>query len=539
LLLEAGGDPNFVTDVPAFFFSIQNSENDWKYRGERSEKACLGMNKGQCVFPRGKVLGGSSSINAMLYVRGNPADYDGWEKLGNPGWGYDQVLPYFRKLENYGKDDKYHSSKGPLSVSNYTSDENSQGVKTLLFGGFGEVGVPFNSDVSGGDQIGIGQVPGTLHKGTRANTAKMYLNPIKDRPNLKVVKHAHVDRLIIEGTKVVGVSILRNGKTIKVLAEKEVVLSAGAINSPQILLLSGIGAKDDLEKLKIGVIHNLPGVGKNLQDHLLFPGAPFLLNKETSQPLSPQYLMDELYKYLTTQKGVFGSIGITDSMAFVDSISNTKVPDLQYHFILFPRQDQYLMHEFLRCGNFVPDIAQQFIEFGSISHVLLMVPTLLQPKSRGLVKLNSNNPQDPPIIVANYLENSEDADVLLRGVRISEKVAKTAHLSHLKPEQDFLKTDECSSFETGSDEYWICMFKYLATSVYHAAGTCKMGPSTDKLAVVDSTLKVHGITGLRVVDASIMPVIVRGNTNVPTIMIAEKAADLIRETWSESRHTEL
>ncbi|KAK6640555.1 hypothetical protein RUM44_012251 [Polyplax serrata] len=561
LLVEAGGDPTFASDVPGFLFSTQGTDIDWMYRSEKRDYSCLGMIDQRCPYPRGKVLGGSSSINAMLYVRGNPSDYEEWSNLGNKEWNYENILKFFKRSQNLNgyymtgnmsreesrqlddlngrlMSDKFHSSDGPLSVSPFASGS-LEPVKNAVFQGFEELNIRSQIDFNGERQIGVSNAPGTLFQGTRANTAKMFLNPVKDRSNLFVLKKTMAKRLIIKNNKVEGVELVRNHKTKLVKARKEVIVSGGAINSPQLLLLSGVGPKTHLQSMGIPVVLDLEGVGHNLQDHFIFFGMPFSYLKSKAQPLPPIVVLDAMYMFLTRRASLFSSIGLTDMTGFVDTKGNSTVPDIQFMFVNFLKEDSYLLPEVMRVMHLTDDIKQQYFDMVKESSVLVIAPVLLKPKGRGKVELTSTNPLDPPKIHADILKEEEDKATLLRGIKFLSKLKETAGFKSLEPDLKRIDVPECKGFTMGSDEYWNCLMKYLTTSLYHPVGTCKMGPASDTSAVVDDRLRVHGIKNLRIADASIMPTIVRGNTNAACIMIGEKCADFIKTDWEWQQHTEL
>lgn len=552
LVLEAGGDPSHVSDIPALLFSTQGSEMDWKFLGELSDHSCLGMIDKRCSYPRGRVLGGSSSINAMLYVRGNREDYDEWERLGNPGWGYDDVLEYFKKSESLMEhhlikdknftclpkeslrktfaSKKYHSREGFLSVSRFGEDADAEAFRQSVYEAFEEVGIMYNGDLNGKMQVGIGRVPGTLKDGARGNTGKVFLGAVRDRPNLFVIKNAVAQRVVIRGNRAVGVEFLRKGKTLTARAAKEVVVSAGAINSPQLLILSGIGPKEQLEALDIPAIAEMPGVGENLQDHVVHFALPFAI--PPTKPPSVQKDLLEFYNYIINRKGSFSSVGLTDITGFVDTVSDGQVPDIQYHFVLLQHKNTYLVNEITRIARWRDDIARQYKGLVENGNVLVVCPTLLRPESRGRIVLASRNVTDPPKIYANLLSAEEDLNTLLRGIKLLENLEEGCTFSRLDAKRVRLHIPECAELEEGTAENWKCQMRHIAMSIYHPVGTCKMGPATDPTAVVDARLRVHGVEGLRVADASIMPRIVRGNTNAPSIMIGEKVADLIKSDWS-------
>lgn len=576
LLLEAGEDPNFISEIPAFLFSLQDTKADWNYKSEKSDTACLGTKEQVCMFPRGKVLGGCSTINAMLYVRVNPEDYNEWESLGNEGWGYENVLEYFKKSENIHEDFKlvndtnyekhlkklrkafkdneekvyelsnmipgqYHSQGGHLDVNHYAYDFVNSGLKKTYCDAVEELGFPCVSDINGRSQLGFTNAMGTVTEGERESTAKAFLKPIKTRPNLFVVKKAYVQKLHIEGNKVVGVEFLRNNETKIVKASKEVVVSGGAINSPQLLMLSGIGPKEHLQEHGIDVVLDKPGVGGNLQDHVVFFGAPISIEKGTSEPITNLQKMDAMYEFLTRGTGLFANVGMTDIIGFVNTTDQGEIPDIQFHNMLSPVSDTYFFNEVLRSLGVKREIHDQYVNFIRESKVLVIAPTLLRPKSIGKIELRSSDPTDPPKIIHNFLTEREDVETLIRGIRFANKITEAKSFKPYKPEWLRIQIPECDDFEFQSDSYWECQLRQLGSSLYHPVGTCKMGPESDPSAVVDNRLKVHGIGNLRVADASIMPVITRGNTNAPAIMIGEKVSDMIKEDWSKATpsHTEL
>lgn len=525
------------------WFDLQKTEHDWQNYVEKSDRASIGMKNG-CYWPSGKTLGGSSSINAMMYVRGNKRDYDQWEEMGNPTWDYENVLKYFKKSEGNKEEwitdedeGKYHGTDGPLAVSSY---RDSTPIKSVVYGAANELKYASIIDINANETLGFTTTFGTLENGKRASVAKAFLFPAKDRPNLTVIKHAFVTKIAINGKgEAEAVNFSVNGKDITAKAGKEIILSAGAVNTPKILMLSGIGPEDHLKELGIEVIKNLP-VGKNLEDHMMVPYI-FSFHKSIAEVASARENMDMLYMYMRSRIGAYGTIGATDFTGFVNTLNNTEgeFPDIQYTYFYFNKQSAALLKSIETIG-YNDEISESITKIGKESNILFTDIVLLNPKSSGKIELRSNDPFDKPKIFANYLDEQEDMDTVLRGIRLKQKFLATDSYKQNEAEEVRVNIPGCTQLEYDSDEYWYCYIRHMSSTMYHPTGTAKMGPISDKSTVVDSRLRVKGIKGLRVADASIMPKIVSGNTNAPTIMIGEKAADFIKEDWADSvKHTEL
>jgi choline dehydrogenase len=492
LLLEAGGpDTAREIRIPAAFSKLFKTAVDWNYSTEPEPY----LNNRKLYWPRGKVLGGSSSINAMIYIRGNAADYDGWKNLGNDGWGFADVLPYFKKSENRERaPSEFHGAGGPLNVADL---ELINPLTRAFLAGAKEIGLAENTDFNGATQYGVGIYEVTQKKRQRHSAADAYLRPALHRPNLKVVSQAHVTRVLVENGRAVGVAFLRNGKTEEAHAAGEVILAGGTVNSPQLLLLSGIGPADQLARLGIPAVHDLPGVGANLQDHPMV-SVGYLCTQPVS--LDGAETLANLLRYLVLKKGPLTS-NVAEAGLFTRSREGLDVPDIQLLFGPAYYRGHGLMRRKENCFGFGP--------------------TLITPQSRGSVSLRSANPLDAPAIRANYLSTDTDLRTLIAGVRLARSIAHTRAFDPYRGEEIHPGANA-----TGDADIAEFLRREVET-LYHPVGTCKMG--NDPLAVVDPRLRVRGIAGLRVVDASIMPVVPAGNTNAPTIMIAEKAADMIRQ----------
>ena len=491
LLLEAGGEATQKEfAIPAAFSKLFRSAHDWAFFTE--EQRQLGNRK--LYWPRGKVLGGSSSINAMIYIRGNKRDFDDWQNQGNAGWNFKDVLPYFKKSENQTQiTSEYHGKGGPLYVSNLRT---VNPLSRAFVEAARELGFPFNEDFNGAKQEGFGFYQVTQKRGKRCSVFNAFLEPARARKNLTIHTGAQATRLLFEGRRATGVEYLRNGKREKALAEREVLLCCGSVQSPQLLMLSGIGPADHLRTLDIPVVNDLPGVGENLQDHLFLAVA---YNCKKPITLDKVETAGNLFRYLAFRNGPLTS-NIAESGGFLKITPGATVPDLQFHF----GPVYYINHGFER-----PE-----------GHGFSIGPTLLRPKSRGRIRLRSADPLAPPAIQPNYLSEESEARVLVEGIKLARKLART------KAFAEYCGEEYCPGAAVQSDDAVAEYIRRSAETVYHPAGTCKMG--SDAMAVVDERLRVQGVERLRVVDASIMPTLVGGNTNASTIMIAEKAADFIR-----------
>lgn len=513
------------------FFANQYAPSDWQF-GTEPQKACRIYGKG-CVWARGKMLGGSHGINAMLYIRGHDQDYDRWEALGNPTWNYETALKYFKKSEANKnasfvahKNGKYHSDKGYLIVDTYGEPDPFGDV----FIGAGKAfGYDYVEDWNREHLLGYGYAQGTIHKGRRQSVAKTFLGPAKDRPNLHVIKNAHVTRILFDDNEAVGVEFIYNG-TLKMVAKirKEVILSAGAVSSPQLLMLSGIGPKKHLQHFNIPVKVDA-AVGKNLQDHLSVV-VFFEFHRSSPQQDSPADFLDSIYNYAIHNSGPMASLGVTDLVGFLNTQNGTGYPDIQLHFVVF-KQNALDLKDYLELQEMLDVTKNALLEQNKRSEIGVVYVILLNPQSIGKIELNSGSAADPPKIFANYFEHEDDMATLLRGVK--QQVAMTETNTYREHEGEFLHLPipDCDRFAFKSDDYFRCYIQHFSWTLYHPVGTSKMGPDSDSDAVVDHRLRVKGVKGLRQIDAGIMPVLVSANTNAATIMIGERGADFIKEDW--------
>jgi choline dehydrogenase len=501
-LIEAGGkDKNPFIHIPfGLAFLSRLTSLGWEYDTEPQSH----LNNRKLFWPRGKVLGGSSSLNAMCYIRGVPEDYDRWSDMGAKGWDWQTVLPYFKKSEKQQHgESELHGGDGYLSVSDL---RHTNPLSDSFVDAAEQVGLAKVTDFNSREREGLGFFQVTQENGQRCSTAKGYLTPALARPNLTVLTKALVEEIQINDGVATGVKLQLNGKSIELTANKEVLLSAGAINSPQVLMLSGIGPKEHLTENDIKVKADLPGVGQNLQDHLDAIVQHHCKDRSSyaiSPVLLPRYVKNA-FNYLFKREGIFTS-NVAEAGGFDKTVSAGDIPDIQYHF---------LPAILLNHGR------STALGYGYGLHVCG-----LYPKSRGEIKLRSNKPTDQAMIDPNYLDHPDDQKVMIDGVRRARKILSAPSF------------EKYQSWEVGpgpdlqSDEEILSFLRNKSETIYHPVGTCKMGDINDVMTVVDSELKVKGIKGLRVVDASVMPTLVGGNTNAPTIMIAERCADLIKRDY--------
>ncbi len=497
-LIEAGGsDKGAMVQMPAgVAASVPYGINSWHYNTVPQKEL-----NNRCGFmPRGKVLGGSSSINAMVYIRGNKHDYNSWAALGNEGWDYESLLPYFIKAENNKTftESDVHGVNGPLHVQDLSQPSP---VNQLFLNACEQQGVPHNGDINAGQQVGARLSQVTQHQGERCSAAKAYITPHLNRKNLTVLSKVHVNKVLFCDKTATGVSVSINNKAVVLHAKKEVVLSAGAINSPQILMLSGVGPKEQLKQHNIEIVNELSGVGENLHDHLTV--VPLYKAKYSKGTFGISAggafnIAKGCVDWFAKREGQLTS-NFAESHAFIKLFSDSKVPDVQLEFVI----------------GLVDDHSRKL----HLGHGYSIHCSIMQPKSRGTIRLADANPLSAPLIDPNYLSHPDDLNVMLAGLKKTLQIMQSEAF-------DVIRGNMVYPLDINNNEQLIEYIRQTAETEYHPVGTCKMGQ--DAMAVVNSQLQVHGVKNLRVVDASIMPHIITGNTNACVIAIAEKAADLIK-----------
>ncbi|XP_071166381.1 glucose dehydrogenase [FAD, quinone]-like isoform X2 [Mytilus edulis] len=476
-------------------------------------------------WPRGKVLGGTSNLNNMVYVRGSRHDFDQWETEGCPGWSYKDVLPYFIKAEDFQMeeyaDSGYHGKGGYQTVSESHVTE----LRDIYMAASEEAGYK-TVDCNGKDMIGFCKMQASIKNGQRWSTAKAYLRPVMERENLHISVNSIVTKIIIENKKAVGIEMIKDGRKKRIMVKSEVIVSAGSVNSPQLLMLSGIGPKQHLQQFKIPVHADLP-VGSNLQDHM-FVGVPIYANVSYGIDIDKATSIKTLLQYFLFGKGYLTSSAL-EATLYTHSSKGDKsfYPDIQLHFLSINFDP--VMAKKYNPNNMDEESIENMIN-ANIDASMVILPTLIHPKSRGEIRLKSTDPFDHPEIDPHYLEQKDDVNVLIEGIRVAQKLVITKALQKFGAKEANLiaLNSKCSQIEYDSDAFWECGIRNGGQTVYHPTSTCRMGATNDPTAVVDSQLRVKGIAGLRVVDASVMRNIPSGNTNAPSIMIGEKASDMIR-----------
>ncbi|XP_076803573.1 L-sorbose 1-dehydrogenase-like isoform X1 [Clavelina lepadiformis] len=550
LLLEAGGEHplNFLKSIPMLSLALQKSNMDWQYVTEPQKYSSGSLSENRSLWPRGKVLGGTSVLNLMVYTRGSPHDYDSWVKLGAKDWDYKSVLPYFKKSEHMASpdlsDSEYHGYDGPLNID-IRKDHGSQDLFVKAGEEIGYKIIDYNSN----EDEGFAYVQSTTQNGKRHSAADAFLYPVSSRQNLHILANAHVSQILFDEDKngkprATGVKYVRYGKEKIVKAKNEVILSAGAVGTPHLLMLSGIGPKKHLEDNAVKVVADLPGVGSNLQDHVMLPiGVKSDIDISDEVISSKTLSLSTLFSYLYDGSGSLGSC-TADGFAFLKTNKNFRDKKFDYPDIAF----QMLSAQFdvgnkqlidfhkhiLNIDNeTINDIQEQAkkVKLDKLNDLSILV-ILSHPESMGTIRLKSSNYSIHPVIDPNYLKDSKDVETLVRGIKVLEKMEKSPTFLSYGMKMMFASPKCEKSGPVRSEEFYRCVARRNILTVYHHCCTAKMGARTDKMAVADHRLRVYKVEGLRVADASVMPAVTSGNTQAPCYMIGEKAADMIKEDWN-------
>lgn len=534
LLLEAGGTENFFHQIPVMAAFLQGTHSNWNYKSEPQKLACFGMNDNMCALPRGRVLGGTSSINYMIYNRGNKRDFDRWAEYGNKGWSYKEVLPYFLKSENANlkglRDSKYHNVSGPLNVEHV--DYKTKIVKSWVQAA-NEAGHK-STDYNGESQVGVSFVQATTKGGHRFSAAKAFIEPAQNRPNLQIITFARVTKILINNTtkEAYGVQYMYNDVLYTANAKREVILSSGAFNSPQLLMLSGIGPSDNLNAIGIPIVKELP-VGEILYDHMCHFGPTIVLNSTGNTLNIRSIKVTDMTKYLFHQPSILSIIGGVEALAFAkvpQSSEPADFPDVELIFVSgsFASDLGTGLKQGANLRNDIYDKVYKPLESAKTDHFSNLVMHF-HPKSKGRIWLHNRDPFADVKIDPKYYSNSEDVEFLLGGIKESIKIMNQPTMKRLGARLHDIHLPGCNKYSFGSDDYWRCSIRTLSYTLHHQVATCRMGPASNPTTVVDERLRVHGIKRLRVADTSIIPFPPTAHTNAAAFMIGEKAADMIKE----------
>lgn len=488
------------------------------------------------------MLGGTHALNGNVYLRGNKGDFDEWQNMGNKDWDWNSVLEYYKKSESNAnrsyveyQNGKWHSDNGVMSVDHYHQPEP---ICNVFIDAAKEFGYAYVQDHNADSILGYAHSQGTLKNGERHSTAKAFLIPAKNRENFHIIKYAHVTKIRIDSSnQVTGIEFTyKNTHKLIAKAKKDYILSAGAVSTPHLLMLSGIGPKDHLMKLGISVKQDLP-VGKNLQDHLIVP-LIFQFHKSTAQPEPSTELLDNLYNYLIHRKGPLTGIGTINLIGMINTVNHSGYPDIEIQHFNQKKQSEFLK-TLLHAMDYEENVIKPLLDANNEGETNLIYVELLRPKSNGEILLRTTDPNGAPQILPNYLSDQRDIDTLVRGLQFQANFVNTDTFKKHEGVLIRIPFDDCDKYEYQSYDYWKCYMSHMATTVYHPVGTAKMGATLDKNAVLDSSLRVKGIKGLRVIDASSFPTQVSSNPNAAIIMFAEKAVDIVRNDWLKYEKTEL
>ncbi|XP_026725139.1 glucose dehydrogenase [FAD, quinone]-like [Trichoplusia ni] len=534
LLIEAGGDAPLESDIPGFVGSLYESDYDWKYHTENDGRTSQAIINGTVGWNKGKMFGGSSSMNSMYYVRGDDQDYQTWYDQGNKEWSVDEVKRCFKKSENLldkerlsnPKISEFYGHDGPLNVNRFNSTFNEYIAKILE--AWEEIGFRNVPDLNIENVNTSGYLLASATGGVRQSTSKAYVIPAEKRSNLKILKHSLVTKVLInkKNKKTEGVEVEKGGKKYVFYTKREVIVSAGSVASPQLLMLSGVGNADHLSEKGITPIVHSPNVGQNVQDHAVVP--IFIFSDEPNESSLPEKYLSYV-DYLVTRAGPLAHDDIgTDASAFYTTVEGATYPNIQTILVVYPKNTPGLKEGFSHSFRYNDTIMDDIVELNKDHGIYLFVLNLLHPVSRGHISLKSKNPHDAPLIYANYLSDETDVETIVKALKMSSKIVDTEYFKSINAFLGRMNIPACNELELDSDEYWRCVSINVVSTLWHPVRSCMMGTDISN-SVVDSRLRVHGVKGLRVVDASVIPSTTSGNTNAPTIMIGERGSELILE----------
>ncbi|XP_028161640.1 glucose dehydrogenase [FAD, quinone]-like [Ostrinia furnacalis] len=535
LLIEAGSSPPVESSIPGLAKGIYGTKYDWQYYTQFNGVTNKANINKQTYWPRAKMLGGCSNINGMLYFRGNSLDYQRWFDSGNIDWSPRVVKECFKKAESLQDQSllknpnlkRFYGTQGPLVINTFNSTYRSLTQKVLQ--SWDEIGFKTVEDLNYNNELGSGIFRATAFNGRRGSTDHVYLNPARSRKNLFVITNTLVTKVLIDSNTLEanGVEVERDGKLMNVFAKSEVILSAGTVNTPQLLMLSGIGPKEHLESKNIRCLVNLPAVGKYLQDHLMIPVT--IYGDGDSEPSQAERSFDSV-QYIYNKTGSLAQNSFSDVVAFYSRKKRAGYPDFQNHLQIFHKNSSDLQDYLNKTVRYKAVVIDSVVKQNKNNTLYLFLFNLLHPQSTGYIKLNSSNPKDHPLIYANYLNDTRDIKATVDGIKMLTRIVKTKYFRSINGFLGRMSWPTCDALELDSDEYWKCIAINMVFTVYHPIGTARMGSNKSK-SVINSRLKVHFVKKLRVIDASVMMSHISGNINGPVIMIAERGANMIKQDY--------
>ncbi|CAH0701329.1 unnamed protein product [Spodoptera exigua] len=536
LLLEAGGDPPLTSDVPGLETTMYGTENDWQYTTVNNGITSQGLINGSVAWRKGKMLGGSSSINDLAYAPGSSQDYQNWYDAGNEEWSVEHVQNCFKKLENLRNEmmlqnpntKDLYGNNGPIKINKLNHTQRA--YTNYVIDAWHKIGFEIASDFKARNFLGAGELMATATNGVRQSTNKAYLQPAKNRTNLVIMKDSLVTKILINDTLFAyGVEVEKDGEKKVYYASKEVVLSAGSVSSPQLLMLSGVGPKEHLESKDIETLVDSPMVGQNLQDHAL---VPITIYGNAPGQKSLLEVISDITQYITKREGFLAQSSIvSDIAAFYSTVENASYPNIEVRVTIVDKNSTLLKNSLQTTFLYNDTVLASIAALNEDHAIYLFEVILLHPYSKGNISLQSNDPKDPPLIYANYFDDSRDLDVAVAGIKMATKILETPYFKMINAFLGRMDVPECNEYELDSEDYWRCICKNLVTSTSQPMGSCKMGTDIST-SVVNSRLQVHGVSNLRVIDAGIFPSTISGNINGASIMVGERGSELIKEDYN-------